>query len=139
MNKLFIDMNILIDFLTERSPFDIQAGILFSLAEQEKIVCGTSSLSIVNTQYQLLKLMSSSLTRKVLRQFKILLIVHPLNDKIIELGLSNSDFKDFEDCLQFYSALEFGYDIIITRNQKDFKNSTIPVMSPREYIIGRKK
>jgi hypothetical protein len=60
--------------------------------------------------------MSSSLTRKVLRQFKTLLIVHPLNDKIIELGLRNSDFKDFEDSLQFYSALEFGYNIIITKN-----------------------
>lgn len=136
--KLFVDTNIMIDFLTRRSPFDVEAGRLFSLAEQKLIICGISSLSVVNTQYQLLKLMNLDSSKKVLRQFKLILSVHSLNDKIIELGLNDFEFKDFEYAVQFYSAVEFGYDVIITRNQKDFKTATIPVMAPSEYLASRK-
>ena len=57
MKKVFIDTNILIDFLTERKPLDLQAGKIFSLSEQKILVCGVSSLSIANTHYHLLKLL----------------------------------------------------------------------------------
>jgi len=56
-----------------------------------------------------------------------------VNDKIIALSL-DSDFKDFEDAIQYYCALESDLRLIITRNQKDFKLSTIPVLSAKEYL-----
>ncbi|GGH29202.1 hypothetical protein GCM10011418_40300 [Sphingobacterium alkalisoli] len=56
-----------------------------------------------------------------------------IDDKIIELSLV-SDFKDFEDALQFYTALENNLAIIITRNKKDFKNNILPVMSAKKYL-----
>ncbi len=57
-----------------------------------------------------------------------------LNDKIIELALSDELFPDFEDGLQYYSAIENNVDIILTRNKKDFKNSKIPVLTAKEYL-----
>jgi len=71
--------------------------------------------------------------RKVLRNFKVLVNVLPLDDKISELAL-NSDFKDFEDAIQYFTAIENGQDLIITRNQQDFKESKIPVMTAGEFI-----
>jgi predicted nucleic acid-binding protein len=59
--------------------------------------------------------------------------VAPLDDKIVELALV-SDFKDFEDAIQYNTALENGIDVIITRNKKDFKNSKLPIMNAREYL-----
>lgn len=61
-----------------------------------------------------------------------------LNDKIIELALNDTSFKDFEDGIQYYTALESQCDSIITRNLKDFRNSAIPVFSPKEYLSKRK-
>ncbi len=58
------------------------------------------------------------------RKFKVLIEVLPMDDKIITLSLE-SDFKDFEDAIQYYTAVENQIDIIITRNLKDFKTSKI--------------
>jgi predicted nucleic acid-binding protein len=139
MRKLFIDTNILIDFLTERKPYDLDAGKIFSLAEQKILTCGVSALSIANTHYHLLKLMKPEAVNELLRRFKILLTVHPLSEKLIDLGLNNSDFSDFEDSLQYFTGLEFEYEAIITRNQKDFKNSILPVLSPDQFLAILKK
>jgi hypothetical protein len=57
-----------------------------------------------------------------------------LDDKIIGLSLNDSDFKDYEDALQYYSALENGDDMIITRNLKDFLKSKIPVLTAEQYL-----
>ena len=61
-------------------------------------------------------------------------MVLELNDKIIELSLNDESFKDFEDGLQYYTAVENQSNIIITRNLKDFKSSRIPVMTASQYL-----
>jgi predicted nucleic acid-binding protein len=66
----------------------------------------------------------------------VLVEIVNLDDKIIELALSNDEFSDFEDGLQYYSALENNVDIILTRNKKDFKNSKIPVLTAKEYLAA---
>ena len=58
----------------------------------------------------------------------------PLDDKIIGLALNDSDFEDFEDGLQYFTAIENGQDCIITRNLKDYKKSRIPVMNAEQYL-----
>lgn len=134
MKNVFIDTNILIDFLTYRKPFDLQAGKIFSLSEQNILNCGVSTLSIANTHYHLLKLVKLETANELLRKFKLLLVVHPLNEKIIDLALNTSDFSDFEDALQYFTALEFGYEAIATRNQKNFKKSIIPILTPDQFL-----
>jgi hypothetical protein len=70
---------------------------------------------------------------KILLKFKVLVEVLPVNDKIIDLSLV-SGFKDFEDAIQYYTAIENDMDLILTRNKKDFKNSILPVLTAREYL-----
>ena len=76
--------------------------------------------------------------RNILRTFKVLVNVLPLDDKITDLAL-NSEFRDFEDALQYYTAIENDQDLIITRNQQDFKQSKKPVMTAGEIIKSIKK
>ncbi len=71
--------------------------------------------------------------RLILRKFKVLVNVLSMGDKIIDLSL-NSDFKDFEDAIQYYTATENKLDFIITRNLKDFKLSHLPVLTAKEYL-----
>jgi predicted nucleic acid-binding protein len=56
-----------------------------------------------------------------------------MDDKIINLSL-DSEFKDFEDAIQYYTAVENNLDLIITRNLKDFKQSKVPVLTAFEYL-----
>lgn len=62
------------------------------------------------------------------------MVVLGLNDKIVELSLNDDTFNDFEDGLQYYTALENEIGIIITRNLKDFKHSKIAVMTASQYL-----
>ncbi len=136
--KVYIDTNIIIDLLAKRKPFYIESLKIFSLADTKEIELVTSSLNIVNSHYILNDIMKIKDARLIIGKFKVLTQSFDLNDKIIELALNDMKFKDFEDGIQYYTALESKCEIIITRNRKDFKNSAIPVLSPKEYLAKRK-
>lgn len=134
MRKLFIDTNIVLDLLAKREPFYESSAKLFSLADRNVIQLSVSSLTFANTNYVLSKLKSTSEAKEILRKFKLLVHIVSLSEKIVDLALNNSAFKDFEDGLQYYSAIESNQDIIITRNQKDFKSSLLSIMSAEEFL-----
>ncbi len=134
MEKLLIDTNIIIDLLSKREDFYQEAQQIFTLADNKQVDLFVSSLSFTNTYYLLRKFQNREDARKTLIKFKILVQVAPLDDKIVELALL-SDFRDFEDAIQYHTALENGIDIIITRNKKDFKTSNLPVMTAKEYLM----
>lgn len=137
MDKILVDTNIVIDLLSRREQFYEEAQELFTLADHNKIKLFISALTIANAHYLLSREKSDAETRTVLVKLKILTTVLPLDDKIIELALI-SDFKDFEDAIQQHTALENDLHIIITRNKKDFKNSILPVLTAKEYLLKNK-
>lgn len=134
MKNLFIDTNIVIDLLAKREPFYEEAAKLFSLADKNEVKLIVSSSTFADTHYILSKLNDSISARDILTKFKVLVTVADLNDKIIELSLNDKSFSDFEDSLQYYSALEYEVDIIITRNLKDFKSSKIPSITAQAFL-----
>ncbi|WP_417799371.1 type II toxin-antitoxin system VapC family toxin [Tenacibaculum sp.] len=136
MKKILIDTNIVIDLLAKRENFYDEAAELFSLSDKKEIKLTISSLTFANTNYILSKQKSAKEAREILRKFKVLVEILNLDDKIIELALSDEEFFDFEDGLQYYSAIENGVEIILTRNKKDFKNSKIPVLTAKEYLAA---
>lgn len=133
MVKLLIDTNIIVDLLSKRKNFYQEAQELFTLADEQEIQLYISSLTFANTHYLLSKELNSNEARKVLIKLKLLVSILPLDDKILELSLS-SDFNDFEDAIQYYTALENKINTIITRNKKDFKTSKLPVLTAKEYL-----
>ena len=138
MKKLFLDTNIILDLLGYRMPFYTEAAQLFSMADKKKVKLSISSLCIADAHYILSRQNPETEVRQILRKFKVLVNVLPLDDKITDLAL-NSDFRDFEDAIQYYTAIENDQDLIVTRNQPDFKESKIPVMSAGEFIKSLEK
>ena len=134
MKKLFIDTNIVLDLLAKQEPFYESSAKLFSLADRNEIQLSVSSLSFANTNYVLSKLKSANEAKEILRKFKLLVQIVSLSEKIVDLALNDSAFMGFEDGLQYYSAMESNQDIIITRNQKDFKSSLLSIMSAKEFL-----
>lgn len=131
--KLYWDTNVMLDFLGERDPFYNSAAKIATLADKRQIKIFASSLSYATISYFLTKYEGIEKAKDKLRKFKVISEICELDELIIEKGL-NSDFSDFEDSLQYYSALRTECDIIITRNGKDFKKSQIPVMTPDEFL-----
>ncbi len=133
MSRLFLDTNVILDLLAHRDPHFDSIARLATLADQKKLVLVSSPLSFTTVDFILNKYESEESVRTKLRKFKIICEVCEVNEETVEKGL-NSSFKDFEDSVQYYSALQANCSVIITRNGKDFKHSNIPVMTAGEYL-----
>lgn len=114
MTTLFLDTNIVIDLLEKREPFCYDAVRLFTMA------------------YDMSKHDAENV-RNLLSSLRLLTQVTTANESTVDDALA-SQFKDFEDALQYYSALQTKAEAIITRNSRDFTNSKLPVMTAGEYL-----
>ena len=132
MENVFVDTNIVIDLLQKRDEFYKEAQELFTLADRKKVKLYISALTFANTYYILSRFYSSDEAKKILSKFKVLVEVLPTTDKIIELALA-SDFKDFEDAVQYFCAKEKKARLIITNDKKGFQNSDIDTISSSDF------
>jgi predicted nucleic acid-binding protein len=134
MKNLFIDTNIIIDLLAKREPFYDEAALLFTLADKQKIILNVSALTFANTNYILLQSKKPEESKLILRKLKLIVKVLSLDEKIVGLSLNDNNFKDYEDALQYFTALENEVDAIITRNLKDFQKAKLPVMTAAQFL-----
>ena len=134
--KLFLDTNVVLDLLGEREPFYNAAAKIATLADKGKVKLVVSALTYSTVYYLLSRFENKKVVKEKMRKFKVIAETSDLTDRIIDKGLS-SKFSDFEDALQYDSAIKMDSDIIITRNGKDFKESDIPVLTPDEYLKSR--
>ncbi|MBL7112705.1 MAG: PIN domain-containing protein [Bacteroidales bacterium] len=134
MINIFIDTDVILDFLTDRRPFSTEATSIFTLIDQNKIKGYTSSLTYSNLYYVLRKYSTHKKVILKLEELSKFVDILKVDEQIIKSALS-SDFKDFEDAIQCFSAQkEKKIDVIITRNIKDYKESELPVMTPGTFI-----
>ena len=136
--KIFLDTNVMLDLLGEREPYYLSSAKLATLADKRKIEIIVSALSYATVGYFLTKYEGLEKAKDKLRKFKVISGICELDELIIEKGL-NSDFSDFEDSLQYFSALRTECNVIITRNGKDFKIAQIPIMTPDEFLNSLRK
>ena len=131
--KVFIDNNVLIDFLMRREPFCEAATKVFGMCEQGIVEGIVSSLSIVNAAYVLRKLLPQE---ELYKKFSILLDychLSPISHGIVVRAIDEGK-NDFEDAVQYQSAKEVGVDVILTRDKSGFQKSEIPVLTPAECV-----
>lgn len=131
--RVFVDTDIIYDLLGKRDPFYLASAQLFTWADEGKVQIYVSALSLANLHYLISKQRTENQAKEILRKFKVLVHVTPLNDKIIDLAL-NSEFADFEDAIQYYSALQNEIEVFLTRNLKDYKKAQITVLTAQDYI-----
>lgn len=134
MKSVFIDTNVILDFLADRQPFSEDATILFQLAKDRKIKMYVSAISFNNTYYILRKVVTHEKALQLLIEIDEYVTTIDTTHSIIKKSIS-SGFSDFEDAIQYFSALEVGnLDLITTRDLKGFKKSEIPVLSPDTLV-----
>ena len=132
MTRLFLDTNIVVDLLERREPFCQDAVKLFTMAYNKQVQLVVSPLTYSTASF-LLRKHGSKGVRNLLANFRQLSRVAITNERTVDDSLA-SQFKDFEDAMQYYTALRAKADVIITRNGKDFTASKIPVMTATEYL-----
>src|SRR5690606_7253314 len=117
----------------KRVPHYDPIAKIATLAEKKELSMMVSALSYTTVFYILKRYQQADLVLEKLRRFKIISKVCNVDEAIIEKAL-NSNWPDFEDAVQYYSALKADCTVILSRNDKDFKQSQIPVMTGEDYL-----
>jgi predicted nucleic acid-binding protein len=134
MTDLFIDTDVIIDFLIDRKPHSREAAIIFTLIDNKKLKGYVSTLTFSNLYYVLRKFEPHNKVIAKLDSISKMLTILKVDQQTIKDAIA-SRFTDFEDSIQYYCALDNKkIDVLITRNTKDYKNSEIPVMTPTDYL-----
>ena len=135
MTRLFLDTNIVVDLLEGREPFCYDAAQLFTMAHEKKVELLVSPMTFSTASF-LLRKHGSEGVRNLLSNLRQLVRVTISDERTVDDSIA-SQFKDFEDAMQYYTALNAKAEIIITRNGKDFTASNLPVMTATEYLANR--
>ncbi len=131
MKKLFLDTNFIIDYLL-REEFKNDSQQFLAEGSTRKCKFYISFLSVANFAYIARKLSTTELYR-YLSALSNLFIIIPNTDSQIKSAI-DLQASDFEDALQYQAVLDAGCECIITRNEKDFGFSQIPVSSASDFV-----
>ena len=132
--KLFLDTNIVIDFLSGREPFADDAIALFQLADNHEVELVVSDLTLVNTVYVLQRLHNPiESIYEALNNIRPLISIVPIGESVIDMCLQHRS-NDFEDEVQYFAAVNAEVDYIVTRNKKDFDFGDEAVVTPKEMF-----
>ena len=134
MDRVLIDSDVILDSLFNREPFAEYSTAILSMCESKKINGFLTPLIYSNVYYLLRQTAKHDKVIEKLKQLFQITSVLQMDRIVVESAL-NSGFKDFEDSLQNFSAVNNGkVDLILTRNLKDYKNSELGVFTPETYI-----
>lgn len=131
--RVLLDTDVVLDLVLAREPFDHAARALFKLHEQGSIDAYIAAITPVNVFYIARKLKGVDEARLAVKLLPSSLTVCPLHKSILDEA-DKLPFTDYEDAVQHASATAGGLDVIVTRDAGDYKNATLPVLSPREIL-----
>jgi predicted nucleic acid-binding protein len=133
LTSVFLDINIILDIFLKREPFYQASAQVFSLVENKQIEGYLGALSYPTLFYLLRKEKGGDETLKILKKVRIVLKTAPVIEKTIDSALS-ANFRDFEDAIQYYAAVEVKSEYLITRNKKDYPAKLLKIVTPEEFL-----
>lgn len=137
MRSVLCDINVILDIFLKREPHYAASARLFTLVEEKKIQGYLSAQSFPTLFYLLSRELKREKAMRVLEKLRIVFRVAAVDEKVIDLSLVSA-FRDFEDAVQYYSALHAKAECLITRNKADYRADRLPVMTPEEFLALRK-
>jgi predicted nucleic acid-binding protein len=131
--NVFLDTNVLMDVLLERQPFALDAQRLWFLAERGKIEGAVSALSFANVYYVVRKTRGHDFALAMLKAMRDTFRIVGCDEQILQQAI-DARFSDFEDAVQYFSALRMDAACMVSRNPGHFPKSSIPIFTPHDFF-----
>lgn len=133
MKTLFFDINVILDIFLKREPFYAASAQVFSLVEKKQFNGFLSAVSYPILFYLLKGEKERDEAINILKKVRVVLKTAPVIERVVDSAL-NSGFRDFEDAIQYYAALEVKSGYFITRNKKDYPTDLSRILTPNEFL-----
>lgn len=131
--RVLLDTDVVLDFVLEREPFVEAAKVLFESVARGACDGYVSGITPINVFYLGRKLKGAAHTKQAIGDLLTVVRVCPVDGNVLRSALALS-FADYEDAAQHACATAVGLDAIVTRNVDDYKNATLPVYSPTDFL-----
>ena len=135
--RVLLDTDVSLDFVLERQPFFVEAKQIFLSLAQGAFTGYLSAVTPINIFYVARKEHGAEKTRQAITDLLTAVEICQLDEKILREALA-SPISDFEDATQHGCAIENNLDALVTRNLKDYKNATLAVYSPTDFLAHLK-
>ena len=131
--KLLIDTNVLLDMVLKRNGYETSVKLFRKIREREALACITAS-SVTDLFYIIRKEMhDTERTYAIMENIFCLVTILSVTEKDIQDAFGQK-WRDFEDCVQYMTGQNNRMDYLITANQKDYKDVSLPVLTPAEWL-----
>ena len=131
--KIFVDANVIIDYLVDRMPFADDAEAVIDVCVQDGNEGSSTGLTACNAVYIIGRSIGQRSAELLVKEVAEFMELLPICPEDIRLNLG-ADHPDFEDTLQISAAKAWGADVIVTRDKDGFANSPVKVLSPAEFL-----
>ena len=135
--NVYLDTNVLLDVFLERHPFIADAQKLWFLAERGKIEGAVSALSFPNVYYVIRKVRDPDVAIRMLKAMRDTFHIVECDGQILHQAM-DAKFSDFEDAVQYFSALRLNAVCMVSRNPRHFPKSSLPIFTPPEFFSVHK-
>ena len=136
--RVLLDTNVVLDVLLARQPFVGASAEVFGLVEHARIEGFLCATTITTIDYLLTQTMPHPAARQALQKLLELFEIAPVNRAVLEEALK-SKLADFEDAVLDQAGRLAGAEVVVTRNQKDFRHATLKVLGPDELLASLPK
>lgn len=133
--NVFLDTNVVLDVLAHRAPFYDDSVKVWALGERGRIRALLSAVSVTNLYYIVRKQTSAARAMEMLRDLRSVASFVACDGAVIHHAI-DAGFADFEDAVQYFSAVAGGADCLVTRNPVHYPHPEIPVLTPREFLAA---
>ena len=132
--KVLIDTNVIVDVALEREPFYAESDRILTFVEEGQIQGYVSASTFSDLYYIIRRDKGRDWTLDFLRQLATFCQVATVDNSVISIALT-CNFKDFEDAIQYSTAVINLIDAIVTRNPRDFPVTTPRIVTPNQLIL----
>lgn len=133
MKKALFDINVILDILFMREGHYKPSADAVAAAKRAGVSAYIPAASFNIISYVATKELGRLKTLQAMEKIRLMFDIAIVDERVIDSAIS-SDFRDFEDAVQYYSAVEAKADCVVTRNIKDFKHASIPILSPEMFV-----
>ena len=131
--KVLVDTNVILDVLLARPAFYADSARVLTLVDKGKVDGCIAAISVNNCYYIVRKHADRRAAEKAIKQMLSLFDVGELDSDVLQLA-ADAGFNDFEDAIQWQTALKAGVDCLITRNPGDFPKRALSLLTPSEFL-----
>lgn len=131
--KVLLDTNVILDFALERQPWFVNSEQIIYMVEQKQIIGYISASTVSDIYYIIRKMKSKELALEFIKNLSTICQIATVDSSVVSMAL-NTNFKDFEDAIQYSTYVLNKLNVIVTRNTEDFPVGVIKILTPIQLI-----